>query len=189
MVEVTPYYIEFGFPRATANGQSSSVVSYLYVALDGTTGVTLLTFWEDLFDQHFVLMDEPQLGTDWSRIIASTYPTFGRLIDNGLHDRYGEAAVVRSIDPDTNTAGWFIVAKVGNLMWDNTNIDTLLDNDRLTTAVRHLEDLCDTVLVELAKNKISRGERTRMIAKNQLQALDKLTKLINRLPDPPQSFG
>jgi len=189
MIRVTDAYFEFGFPRETSDRQPTSAVSYLYVAPDGDTGLTLLTFWDDLFDQHFELMDNPQFGDDWARIIASTYPTFGRLIDNGLHDRYGEAAVVRSVDPDTTKPGWFIVARVGNLAWDHQNLETLLDNDRVTTAVRRLEDLCDLVLVELATNKIGLADRARMIAKNQLNNLDKLAALINRLPDAPKGFG
>jgi hypothetical protein len=130
-LRLTPRYLEL-----RKESVEPPVVTYTYLLPWSEHALLVCACWGHDFDAWMQLFQQqPKNAMAWFSAIKETYPTLGRLLENGLHERYAQGALLNIEDPDDAERKWIVGTVVGNLDLDSdANLQDLLSSERFMQA-------------------------------------------------------
>ena len=194
-INETPAYFELATLIADPDMPGAS---YFYVIPQSATSKLVAACWGREPDAMLKLFADPNFGADWFRVFCETFPIQGQLFQNGMDERYSDAALVRFDDPDTGEPIWSVVTIVGNIdpsagpddpsMADDYGLvgpQRFLAHSRMVAAYELVGTKSFLAAQEYANNEISAFNKTKMMAKGAwkgyLEGLDLGARWMMRL--------
>ena len=179
-MSVTPQYIELATSSLDPPG-----TSFLYVQAGPIqSSVTVLACWGNELDGWLSLLSDEDRADDWLKLLSSTYPTMGRLMDASAANEPGRTSLSRDIDPDDMFYKWFITVSVGNVMPPDevteSSTRAFLSHPKLVVAYRTLLNDSFTAARELLSNEASLTMKANMYGREFVRSQVKAYETFNK---------
>src|SRR6478609_3514915 len=149
----TPSYIEVQLHR-----KGLGFINYVYIFLWRRNSFLIVSPIQakpllDILNQQ---LQDPKLGTTYYKIYKQTWPQLIDVLDNTVNDRYSKGVLLNMEDPDDAERKWVIGTVIGNIALNtDEDLDSAIRSDRMKQAYILVLTLCENVVSEIAKRKIS----------------------------------
>lgn len=159
--DATPNYVYVVDPFE--NGKVHGEYTY-YIMMPSDGFYVIAACWGHRFDKILEGISDPKKGgKGLYKEFCRMWPTFGRLFDNALSERYSSGALLRFRDPDDGEIKCFIATVVGNI--SASTVGDLVSHPRILKAMELVKVTSRQMFKDVANHPVSSVDRLRFFGR------------------------